>query len=35
MKYIKKGFTVTELLIVCAIVGILVAISIPILNVKL
>ena len=35
MKYFKKGFTVAELLIVCAIVAILVAISIPILNVQL
>ena len=35
MKYVKKGFTVAELLIVCAIVGILVAISVPILNVQL
>ena len=35
MKYVKKGFTVAELLIVCAIVGILIAISIPILNVQL
>ncbi|WP_044916777.1 type IV pilin protein [Oribacterium sp. FC2011] len=35
MKYVKKGFTVAELLIVCAIVGILVAISLPILNVQL
>ena len=35
MKYDKKGFTVAELLIVVAIVGILVAISIPILNEQL
>ncbi len=32
IKYNKKGFTLTELLIVCAIIGILVAISIPIFN---
>ena len=35
MKYDKKGFTVAELLIVVAIVGILVAISIPILNAQI
>ena len=35
MKNIKKGFTIAELLIVCAIVSILVVISIPILNVQL